>query len=73
MQKSPVSALSKLAGIIRAFAETLAAYVASKTGGRGGTVDLVRMFRESSVDALKPVWPELHAFVVRAAQGPVAT
>jgi hypothetical protein len=63
--------LDQLGGIMRAFAETLSAYIASKTGGRGGTVDPVRMFRESSVDALKPVWPELYDFVVRASQGPV--
>ncbi|MBL8954871.1 MAG: hypothetical protein JNK82_29100 [Myxococcaceae bacterium] len=30
----------------------------------GGRVDAVRLFRESSPDALKPVWPELHAFVL---------
>ncbi|MBX7098513.1 MAG: hypothetical protein K1X89_12445 [Myxococcaceae bacterium] len=62
--------LDQLGGSLRAFAEVLAAYVASKTGGRAREVPILRMFRESSPDQLKAVWPELHAFLVRAQQGP---
>jgi hypothetical protein len=60
--------LDQLGGVLRAFTETVAAYVASKTGGRTGRVDPVRMFRESSVESLKPLWPELYDFIVRANQ-----
>lgn len=62
--------LDQLGGVMRALAETLSAYVASKTGGRGGNVDPLRMFRESSADAFKTVWPELHDFIQRATSGP---
>lgn len=65
-----VVVLDQLGGSLRAFAEVLAAYVASKTGGRAREVPILRMFRESSPDQLKAVWPELHAFLVRAQQGP---
>ncbi len=62
--------LDQLGGSMRALAEALSAYVASKTGGRGGNVDPVRMFRESSADAFKTVWPEFHDFIQRATSGP---
>jgi len=52
--------LDQLGGTHRALWEALTAFVQVD----GGRVDAARMFRESSLDLLKPVWPELHAFVL---------
>lgn len=63
--------LDQLGGSLRAFAEVLAAFVASKTGARAREVPVLRMFRESSPEQLKDVWPELHDFIARVQSGPV--
>ncbi len=52
--------LDQLGGSHRALCEALALFARV----RPGRPDLARMFRESSVDALRPVWPELYAFVL---------
>lgn len=52
--------LDQLGGTHRALCEALTAFV----GVPGGRVDATRLFRESSVGTLKPVWPELHTFVL---------
>ncbi|MGC4119063.1 MAG: hypothetical protein QM765_31750 [Myxococcales bacterium] len=58
--------LRMLAGSSRGLAEVLSAWLASQLAGEARRVDVVSMLGEAGVDRIKPVWPELHDFVVRA-------
>ena len=62
--------LDQLGGPMRALADAVRALVASKVGGPGGSVDRVRLFRETSAEGLKQGWPELVEFVERVSAAP---